>query len=224
MKKYVCSICKYVYDEQKEGVKFKDLPDSWVCPLCGAPKSAFNEIIEPNNTNKNTVNIKKKDKVDKVITQDKTEANKELTNAELNVLCTNLAKGCEKQYKIEEMNLFNEIANYYKQNSEKVKESSIEDVSNRLNTDLQKYFPSAFDIARADEDRGALRILTWSEKVSKIVDILINRYKKEGVTFLKNTKIFVCEICGFIYIGDEAPEICPICKVPRFKIHEVGRV
>ena len=39
--KYVCSICGYVYDEAREAVPFAQLPNSWVCPLCGAPKSAF---------------------------------------------------------------------------------------------------------------------------------------------------------------------------------------
>ena len=39
--KYVCSICGYVYDEAKEGKPFAELPDSWVCPICGAAKSAF---------------------------------------------------------------------------------------------------------------------------------------------------------------------------------------
>ncbi|MEG1582041.1 MAG: rubredoxin [Clostridia bacterium] len=220
MKKYICSICKYVYDEQKEGVKFEDLPAYWVCPLCGAAKSAFTELVEDNSSKVTTVQPKETHKVDKSVS--KSNKNNELTNAELYVLCTNLAKGCEKQYKTEEMTLFNEIADYYKKNSEKSKESSYEDISKRLNADIQEYFPSAFNIAKGEGDRGALRILTWSEKVSKIVEMLIGRYKKEGVTFLKNAKIFVCEICGFIYIGDEAPEICPICKVPRFKIHEIA--
>ena len=34
--RYVCSVCGYVYDEAKEGKAFAELPDSWVCPLCGA--------------------------------------------------------------------------------------------------------------------------------------------------------------------------------------------
>jgi pyruvate oxidase len=41
MAKYRCTICNYVYDEAKEKVKFSDLPKEWVCPVCGAPKSAF---------------------------------------------------------------------------------------------------------------------------------------------------------------------------------------
>jgi len=41
MARFRCTVCNYVYDENKEGRKFSDLPDSWRCPVCGAPKSAF---------------------------------------------------------------------------------------------------------------------------------------------------------------------------------------
>jgi len=49
MEKYVCTICGYVYDPEKgdpdggiaPGTKFEDIPDGWVCPLCGASKSDF---------------------------------------------------------------------------------------------------------------------------------------------------------------------------------------
>jgi len=43
-KQYKCSVCGYVYDESKESVKFADLPDDWKCPLCGVPKSLFEEV------------------------------------------------------------------------------------------------------------------------------------------------------------------------------------
>ena len=53
MKKYVCSICGYIYDPEKgdpdngiaPGTKFEDLPDDWVCPLCGAGKDEFEPEI-----------------------------------------------------------------------------------------------------------------------------------------------------------------------------------
>jgi len=49
MDKYVCKVCGYVYDPEKgdpdsgiePGTSFEDLPDDWVCPLCGAPKEEF---------------------------------------------------------------------------------------------------------------------------------------------------------------------------------------
>ena len=43
--KYRCSLCGFIYDDDKEKVKFEDLPDNWCCPLCGAPKSSFEKII-----------------------------------------------------------------------------------------------------------------------------------------------------------------------------------
>lgn len=47
MAKYKCQICGYIYDEEKEGVKFEDLPDDWKCPTCFAPKSMF-KLVEEN--------------------------------------------------------------------------------------------------------------------------------------------------------------------------------
>lgn len=39
--KFVCQLCGYVYDEAAEGTKFEDLPDDYVCPICGAGKDQF---------------------------------------------------------------------------------------------------------------------------------------------------------------------------------------
>lgn len=41
---YVCSICSYQYDEDKEASLWKDLPEDWVCPVCGVGKSMFSPI------------------------------------------------------------------------------------------------------------------------------------------------------------------------------------
>lgn len=49
MEKWVCTICGYVYDPAEgddaagiaAGTPFAELPDDWVCPVCGADKSAF---------------------------------------------------------------------------------------------------------------------------------------------------------------------------------------
>lgn len=50
--KYKCNVCGYVYDPEqgdpdngvKPGTSFEELPDSWVCPVCGAPKDQFEKI------------------------------------------------------------------------------------------------------------------------------------------------------------------------------------
>ncbi len=41
MAKWRCTVCNYIYDEEKEGTPFADLPSEWICPVCSAPKSAF---------------------------------------------------------------------------------------------------------------------------------------------------------------------------------------
>jgi len=43
-KKFQCTACGYIYDEAEEEIKFADLPDDWVCPVCGSEKSDFIEI------------------------------------------------------------------------------------------------------------------------------------------------------------------------------------
>ena len=44
--KYKCTICGHIYDEEKEGVKFADLPADWKCPICKQPKSKFEPVDE----------------------------------------------------------------------------------------------------------------------------------------------------------------------------------
>lgn len=53
MAKYRCTICNYVYDEEIDGVKFQDLPETWRCPVCNAPKDVFVSLREkPKRTEK----------------------------------------------------------------------------------------------------------------------------------------------------------------------------
>jgi glutamate synthase domain-containing protein 2/rubredoxin len=42
---YRCKMCGELYDEAA-GVKFAELPETWVCPVCGAPKSLFEPVEE----------------------------------------------------------------------------------------------------------------------------------------------------------------------------------
>ena len=52
MDKYVCDVCGYVYDPAvgdpdngiEPGTAFEDLPEDWVCPLCGVGKDDFSPV------------------------------------------------------------------------------------------------------------------------------------------------------------------------------------
>ncbi len=46
MAQWVCTVCGWVYDEAIEAIPFEQQPDDYVCPSCGAPKSAFEELEE----------------------------------------------------------------------------------------------------------------------------------------------------------------------------------
>ncbi|MEI6795488.1 MAG: rubredoxin [Methanomassiliicoccales archaeon] len=52
MARWECTVCGFIYDEDKgdpesgipPGTKFDDLPAAWECPLCGAEKSMFRPL------------------------------------------------------------------------------------------------------------------------------------------------------------------------------------
>ena len=219
MAKYVCSVCGFVYDEAKgipeagiaPGTRWEDLPEDWVCPICGATKAEFEKQGE------SAAPAEKKSKPVIDVSTDM----QQLSSLEISALCTNLARGCEKQYKPEEAALFNELAGYFKTASVPAKDPDFNKLIALIEKDLEEGFPIANTVASDVKDRGALRALVWSEKVTRILKSLLTRYQKEGEAMLQNTGVYVCTICGFVYIGDTPPDICPVCKVPNWKFEKV---
>lgn len=219
MGKYVCSVCGYVYDEAKgipevgivPGTRWEDLPGDWVCPICGATKAEFEKQGD---------SAAPSEKKPKPVIEVSTEM-QELSPLEISALCSNLARGCEKQYKLEEAALFKVMAGYFKAASAPAKTPNYEQLIALIEKDLVEGFPNANTAASNVKDRGALRALVWSEKVTRILKSLLTRYKKEGEAMLQNTGVFVCTICGFVYIGDVPPDICPVCKVPNWKFEKI---
>lgn len=206
--KYICQICGYVYDDAKEKVPFAELPDDWKCPLCGAAKSDFKP--EANGNEK------------KVVTAiEPMEADLEkLSAGQLAALCSNLARGCEKQYKKEEAGLFKQLADYFTAVVPAVNDASVEKLAKELQTDADNY-AVVRATADANADRGAARVCVWGEKVTRMLSSLVNRYLNEGEAMLKDTNIWVCTTCGFVYIGDTPPQLCPVCKVPDWKFEKI---
>ena len=49
MQKFACVACDYIYDPEngdpengvEPGTAFEDLPDDWLCPVCGVDKDGF---------------------------------------------------------------------------------------------------------------------------------------------------------------------------------------
>jgi len=208
--KYRCTVCGHIYDEDFEQILFRDLPNDWVCPICGAPKDLF----EPYDDE--VIREVKKSEVKPQINDDI-----ELTPRELAIIMSNLARGAEKQYQDDLKLLFTELKDYFNDIKAPVDEAKIETLELALMKDLNEKYPLLNETSKDEGDRGTLRALTWSTKVSTMLTSLLNTYKKEGNKMLENKKIFVCSVCGFVYIGEKAPDLCPVCKVPSFKFVEV---
>lgn len=53
MKKYKCTVCGFIYDPEAgdpdggiaPGTSFDEVPNDWSCPVCGATKDDFEELV-----------------------------------------------------------------------------------------------------------------------------------------------------------------------------------
>lgn len=219
MREFVCSVCGYVYREASgipqagiaPGTRWEDLPDDWVCPLCGAAKAEFQErgAAAPKAEPVAHAPLKAPDDL------------LELNALQLSALCSNLARGCEKQYKAEEAALFAQLADYFRSAAAPAEEPGVGKLLELIGKDLNEGIPAAEAAAEAAKDRGAMRALVWNGKVTKILKSLLARYEREGDAMLENTGVYVCVICGFVYVGSEPPAMCPVCKAPGWKLEKV---
>lgn len=220
MAKYICSLCGFIYDEAPGGAaeqvtsdtRWERLPDDWTCPLCGALKSDFEKQGEP------VAAVEQRPMSAEPLALDTAS----LTSLEISALCTNLARGCEKQYQAEAKTLFDELADYFKGISEPAADPDYDQLSALVENDLEVNFPAADAAATAVNDRGALRALVWSQKVTRIIKSVLTRYRQQGESLVENSELHLCTVCGFIYLGDRLPDVCPVCKVPNWKFEMIA--
>lgn len=217
MKTYLCLVCGYDYDPAvgdpgagiPPGTAFEDLPEDWVCPICGADKSMF-QAEQPKATPSPLPAPSAKP-------ESQAASSAMLLSAQL----ANLARGCEKQYLHEAAAWLNQLSTFY--GDQAPAHGDLDSLQGHLQGDLDTAYPAAFATAKELGDRGALRALTWGEKVSRMQASLIKRLADKGEAQFEGDNIFVCEACGFIYLGEAAPDICPVCKVPAFKFTQIQR-
>ncbi|MDD3116547.1 MAG: rubredoxin [Victivallaceae bacterium] len=226
MKKFKCSVCGYIYNEATgvpenqiaPNTKFDELPENWVCPLCGASKPEFDELKDEQPSKIETSLAQKEHNV---TSRPKSDTAMQLSIGQLSTVFSNLANASEKQDQVEMSSLFQKLAEYYQLQNVQGKNVELKDLLDDIKEELDNNYPEAFDVVRKHDDRGSLRALTWSEKVTRIHNSLIARFEREKVP--ENTNIFVCEACGFVYVGNTLPEICPVCKAPSFKMKPIAR-
>ena len=210
--KYVCKVCGYVYDEEQEGVPFDTLPEDWRCPVCTAAKGAF----EPEAAAAPVPEAKKA-----APAPEELDIPVALSAGELAALCSNLARGCEKQYEAEAAALFRELADYFAAAAPAVPESEVAALAAELRADLNERYPALRAAAAGAGDRGTLRVCTWGEKVTNMLSSLLEMYDARGETLFEGKQLWLCTVCGFVYLGAQPPKLCPVCKVPEWKFERV---
>lgn len=88
--------------------------------------------------------------------------------------------------------------------------------------EIEDMYPSFKAIAEMQNERGALRSITFAYETEKMHQSLYNKAKKAADSGkdmeLKN--LYVCQVCGWTVEGDSAPEPCPLCKASKemFKV------
>ena len=174
MKQYVCGICGYIHDEAVGG-KWEDLPADWKCPVCKAGKDAF------------------KPKEEKTASQEvleKPHVDKELSPMEMSIICSNLARGCEKQYLPQQADDFRKLAEFFRSKAAPVEEASTAKLLELIDKDLSVGYPYGNAVAGEKPDRGGLRCQVWSEKVitpmkilRSVVQIIATEFKSLYIIF-----------------------------------------
>jgi rubrerythrin len=202
VKEYKCGICSY---KLSTGKRPNDLPADWYCPDCKAGKDALELIVEV--------------KVELILDSNLPE---DLAPGQLSALFGNLAKGCEKQYRTDEKELFQALSDYYNGTIINEPGNGYDELDSLLGEETATKFPAAMEDTRSFGDRGALRALTWCKRSTLMVRSLL-KTKAETLAMIKGGKsVHVCQICGYVSVGDDAPERCLACGVPKNKIETVG--
>ncbi len=137
----------------------------------------------------------------------------------LSPVFSNLAKAATKQQRYEEAGLFSQLAE--QMYVEVPKKGNLDSLKDSMIKDIDIHYPEIRKAAQAVGDRGALRAVTWGEKVTKIHKSLIARYASKGDAIMDGNEIFICEACGFIAIAPSPPNRCPICKVDSSRFSKV---
>ena len=66
-----------------------------------------------------------------------------------------------------------------------------------------------------------MRVCVWGEKVTRMLNSLVNRYIEKGEEIFEDSEVWLCTTCGFIFIGKNPPEKCPVCKVQSSKFEKI---
>lgn len=215
MKKWVCGVCGYVYEGEQP-------PEQ--CPVCKAPASEFS-LQEDDSDSADSDESKSK------YAGTKTEKNLEdafAGESQARNKYTFYASAAKKAGYEQMAAIFLETANQEKEHAKMwFKEfHGIGDVDENLKDaaagENYEWTDMYVQMAKDAREEGFDDLAEKFEGVAKVEKGHENRYNKllksyqEDKSFKGDApKGWKCRNCGYIYEGDEAPEICPVCAHPK---------
>ncbi len=144
-----------------------------------------------------------------------------LSDPFLSAVFSNLAKAAEKQQLAEDSQFFVGLSNRFV--STEPATGNLEAFQDAVVSDIESGYPAVSEKAsdEAAGDSGAQRCVKWGEKVTSIQKSLLNRYVSKGEDLFDGKNLYICEACGFIALGSEVPDICPVCKAPPSRFSKI---
>ena len=134
------------------------------------------------------------------------------------VILSNLEKAAEKQQNYDDAEYYGRLA---KKHHKPAGGGTIAGLKDAITADIS-LIDEANKLAVEKNDRGAQRALKWGAKVATIQKSLVDRYMSKGEALLDGKSLYLCEACGFIFLGDAVPAVCPVCKAPSSRFSKVG--
>jgi rubrerythrin len=132
---------------------------------------------------------------------------------------SNLAKAADKQQEAEIASLFSTLSGLVLNG--KGATVSMDEIRSAVVEDGENGYQRIREAGEKEGDRGVLRAAKWGEKVNTAQRSLIDRFASKGEELLDGKSLFVCEACGFIFVGTDPPPVCPVCKAPSGRFAEV---
>lgn len=201
-----CTVCGYEYDEAVEGVPFEQLPDDWRCPVCNAPKDAFEKIGQEVKMTKTGKNL-----------QDAFAGESQANRKYLA-----FAKKAEAEGYKQAAKLFRAVAeaetvhahNHLRElGGVKSTRENLEAAINGETQEFKNMYPQMIKDAESEGNKTALRSFNFANEVEKIhAELYRGALDKIGKT--PEVDYYVCQVCGNT-VENSAPDECPICGTKK---------
>ncbi len=85
--------------------------------------------------------------------------------------------------------------------------------------EVEDMYPAYLELAKYFDEKGAERSFHYAIEAEKIHANMYGEAKEkaEKNEDIEENDIYICPVCGYTYMGDEPPEKCPVCGVPKEK-------